>query len=109
MPSAKKIVDCRCCGKPGQHYGNGYRRACHTRWMAAGRPEEGPPPPLSPQEVGRLGGQGYDEKGMRIETYRRLRKYRRLTPTEAAAQIRVSVRTAHRYEAELRDDSRISW
>jgi hypothetical protein len=95
-------INCRCCGKPGEHYGQGYRRACHTRWMAAGRPDAGPPPPRTSKEIGKLGGQGYAEKEIRLDTFRILRRFRGMAISEAAAELGVSVRTAQRYEAELK-------
>ena len=49
---------CRNCGEPrkpranqpGYKGANGWCEACYKRWLQAGRPPEGPPPPLSPSE-----------------------------------------------------------
>lgn len=35
---------CACCDKPGQIIAHGWRWACYTRWIRAGRPDSGPPP-----------------------------------------------------------------
>lgn len=44
---------CACpqdCGKPAAPGRRGYSEACHSRWLRAGKPEGGPPPPLGMAE-----------------------------------------------------------
>lgn len=64
---------------------------CWNRWKAAGFPEDGPPPPARPWER-RLAGS--------LEDYAELRSWG-LAPIQARWRLKVSRRTAERYEAAL--------
>lgn len=96
-------VICSCCGQVGPSGAHGWRHTCYLRWLAADRPDTGPPPPTPPTESGRRGGTG---KGTtytgQLEDYEFLRATRRLSVSSSAARLCVSVRTAQRYEAALR-------
>jgi hypothetical protein len=100
------VITCRCCGKTGYHRGSGYRETCHRRWVAAGRPDTGPPPPRAPREIVRLAVQGRGQRAGRVEDYAILRRERGLSLAEAAAALGVSIRTAQRYDADLKAGAR---
>jgi hypothetical protein len=100
----RRYVTCWGCKRPSQrHEGHGLCRACHGRWDVAGRPPEGPPPPMPPQMSGRLGALH------KIERYAaRLEDYAWLESTgseiaEAAMRLGVSEDTVRRYRRALRD------
>ncbi|GIH95323.1 hypothetical protein ACFFMN_23460 [Planobispora siamensis] len=40
----RKII-CKCCDQPGENRGYGWCVTCYARWVARGRPAEGPPAP----------------------------------------------------------------
>lgn len=80
---------CASCGATaGPKRVNGWCNACYGRWLRAGRPEEGPPPP-------RTRGHDADAAGRR-EDYAWLRGAG-LTREEAADRVGVHRRTADRW------------
>lgn len=99
----KRRISCACCGKSGFHVTRGYRTECWERWVAAGKPDTGPPPPMSRSEAGARGGRRPDVKAARLEDYRILRYCRDWTRSEAAAAVGVSMRTTVRYDKALRE------
>lgn len=38
-------ITCACCGRGGRRAAHGWIMACYQRWLTAGRPADGPPPP----------------------------------------------------------------
>ncbi|TDD32468.1 hypothetical protein E1287_22535 [Actinomadura sp. KC06] len=96
MTAAKKYrrwCVCACCGLEGWHSSNGWRHACYQRWVYAGRPDSGPPPP-------RRAGRGA-EAASRIEDYVELRSWQ-VPREEAAERLGVSIRTLFRYDRRLK-------
>jgi hypothetical protein len=88
---------CRNCGTPRQpHPGGGWRggrgwcNTCYSRWLYAGKPDDEPPPPPNAAIDGRR------------EDYAWLRDEQGLTLEQAADRMRISERTAWRYEARRR-------
>lgn len=45
-PMPRRIITCPSCGERKPHQCKGWCNACYRRWMRAGRPEDGPPPPM---------------------------------------------------------------
>lgn len=39
------LVRCEACGQEREHAGHGWCEACYLRWLRAGKPTAGPPPP----------------------------------------------------------------
>lgn len=72
-------------------YGHGYCNACKKRWYRAGRPEEGPPPPVDPRVPKRLGKT--QETRERLERFAELRRLD-LTIAECAAVMGITESTA---------------
>lgn len=87
-------IRCRCCGQPGPHKGHGYREACWRRWVAAGRPDTGPPAPVDPAD--RPFRTRADADTLRTK-FADLRTAGH-TVAAAAMQLQVSRATAYRYE-----------
>lgn len=85
---SRRIIDCDSCGQEKEQGGYGWCEACRKRWAHAGRPEAGPPP----TRYGRYG------------EYFELTREQHYTLANAAARMRISHRTAQRYEARLRKE-----
>lgn len=83
---SNRVIICGCCGEPGRYYVNGWRQACGRRWVRAGRPAAGPPPP----------------RWRRWDEYAELTREMGHTLYQAADRMGISSRTAWRYEARLR-------
>ena len=75
-------------------------RRCYKRWMDHGFPASGPP-------VKRVQVAGWRSDG-RVEDYAELRSWG-LTRQESAARLGVTIRSALRYEARLRDAGAAGW
>lgn len=78
---------CGCaCGRPARTAG--YASACYKRWLAAGKPETGPPAPLTQAETARRSALArsdpYDLEWLAGEPERRVRRVR----AQAAALVR---------------------
>lgn len=43
MASTRTVI-CSACGKQSLHKSRGWCSACYKRWLAHGRPDDGPPP-----------------------------------------------------------------
>jgi hypothetical protein len=84
-------LDACPCGGPIQKLGQ-WCTNCYQRWLRAGRPEEGPQPPLRPWARTLAG---------RLEDYAEIRAQTRNTEL-AAQRLGIHMRTAERYEARLR-------
>lgn len=97
----RHIVVCACCGRTGAHHAFGWIHPCYRRWAAAGKPSAGPPAPFSRP---RKPHPGCDVE-QRLEEYLELTYELGLTRDQAAERLNVSVRTAVRYEARLRDQA----
>lgn len=93
-------IRCACCGREGKHHARGWILTCYKRWLRAGKPEEGPPPPLSLPEIGRMHSAA---KAGRVEDYEWLTRDEGLTLYAAAERLGISSRTAWRYERALRE------
>lgn len=78
----------------------GYCRRCYSRWMDHGFPAGGPPA----ERVQLVGSSSHG----RVEDYAELRSWGR-TRREAAARLGVTIRSALRYEARLRDAGDAGW
>lgn len=93
---------CRNCGtrrkrrtdKKGWQGGHDWCGTCYNRWYAAGQPKNQPPP--EPQARGRVSAAA---AANRRENYYWLRDEQHLTREQAADRLRISERTAWRYEA----------
>jgi hypothetical protein len=82
-----EVITCDSCGRDKVRYRNSpWDHACWKRWDRAGRPDTGPPP----RRTGRYG------------EFFELTREQHYSLENAAARMRVSVRTARRYEARLR-------
>ena len=95
---------CTSCGGPRTHYRSpvygfarfgchGWCARCYGRWLNNGKPASGPPPPRQ--------GRGGGPHPGRVEDYAELRSWG-LTREQAARRLGVTLRSALRYEAELR-------
>jgi hypothetical protein len=91
--SPRRSIRCGCCGTLGRHWAHGWVTACYDRWLRAGKPEGGPPPPWS-RPYGRR------------EDYAELTREQGFTLYQAAERLGVSSRTAWRYERLLRESAR---
>ncbi|SET51438.1 hypothetical protein [Nonomuraea wenchangensis] len=81
----------------------GWCSACYQRWKRAGRPAEGPPPPMSREDARQLAiASVRANAAARREDYRELRSWGE-PRDQAAARIGVTWRTAGRYERVLRE------
>ncbi|GAA4059687.1 hypothetical protein [Actinomadura miaoliensis] len=105
--SSSRIITCACCGKTGRHGGHGYRDACYQRWVTAGRPDTGLPPPKPPR--GRRPGSPGRARLERMADFAMVRRTR-TTPdgdpisiAQAAAAVGVSARTGQRYANALKN------
>lgn len=97
----RKLVVCRGCGEYERHEGEGYCRACHGRWDAAGRPESGPPPAVPAEVSGWRGALHLVEgKADRLEEYAHLAAFG-ISDEEAAERLGVSVATVADYRLQL--------
>ena len=98
---AGKLSVCRKCVRPEpehpwrEGWRCGYCRRCYVRWMEHGFPASGPPAKRVQVTGGRAAG--------RVEDYAWLRERERLTRQEAATRLGVTIRSALRYEARLRE------
>lgn len=103
--SNRRII-CACCGKPGMHGGHGWRRTCYSRWRVAGRPAEGPPPPLdSHADLALAEARKAIQARKQQLKARAIRHARRGNkPARIAQLLGVTERTVHRYLAEARAD-----
>lgn len=79
----------------------GYCRRCYVRWMEHGFPASGPP-------AERVQTAGWRSSG-RVEDYAWLRESEGLSRQGAAARLGVTIRSALRYEARLRDATSAGW
>ena len=88
MRSPRPQGHCGCCGKAGAIiYYTGWRTACYIRWLRAGKPADGPPPPKSTREDN-------------LTEYEVIRGTS--TPDVIAGRLGLSVHTIRGYETELR-------
>jgi len=100
---ARTKAFCRCCHKPRTRRKNGCWRGAHnwcgtctTRWYAAGKPPEGPPPRAGEaQRIAAIRDTCRQAQEARIEDYAFLRRSGESQET-AAARVGVSTRTARR-------------
>ncbi|MBA9003759.1 hypothetical protein [Thermomonospora cellulosilytica] len=115
MTRRRPTITCRCCGKTGQHGAHGWIRSCYERWLKAGRPQEGPPPPMPLEEIRARSVQARrpcGPKAARMDDFVTVRLTRRrengepISIAEAAAAVGVSKRTAERYAAALKQQAR---
>lgn len=81
------------CPKPTAR--RGWCWGCYRRWLNADRPDSGPPAPYTRRKP-------HAPATARRENYAWLRDEQHLAPTQAAARLSVSLRTAWRYEAARR-------
>lgn len=104
---AADLAVCRKCVHPEpehpwqEGWRCGYCRRCYTRWMEHGFPAGGPP-------AERVQMAGWRADG-RVEDYAWLRECEGLTRQAAAARLGVTIRSALRYEARLRDAGAAGW
>jgi hypothetical protein len=106
-----QIIDCAACRRRRPHYSRNWCSPCYQRWWRAGMPAGGPPParPLSTKRLAAVrtaaalarAARTTRRKG-RIEDYSWLLRDQGATRVEAAARVGVSIRTAQRYDAYLR-------
>jgi hypothetical protein len=97
------------CRKPitrrpdrGYRQANGWCYGCNGRWIRAGRPDTGPPPPLPhDRQMAAMREVWQERVAGRAEDYQWLTRELRMSRAEAAARLGVSERTAWRYEARL--------
>lgn len=87
-------LSCLCCGRPAERVRRGWSDACYTRWLRAGRPAGGPPPPTMLNTPA--------EATARREEYALLTRVHGLAQWEAAAVLGVSEKTVQRYAAHAR-------
>lgn len=81
----------------------GWCSACYQRWKRAGRPAEGPPPPMTREESRQLGiAACRANAAAKREDYAELRSWGD-SCEQAAARVGVSERTVWRYERILRE------
>jgi hypothetical protein len=95
---------CACCGRQGKLAHHGWAVTCYHRWLKAGRPADGPPPPLSPRQCQRMGalaraGTHLESLLYRVARFESLRRGDGLSIGKAAAALGVSHRTGDRYAA----------
>jgi hypothetical protein len=83
---SRRTITCDRCGQNKPHHARGWCHACWDRWDRAGRPDTGPPP----RRTGRW------------EEYYELTREQHYTLENAAARMRISLRTAQRHETRLR-------
>ena len=103
--SRKRPIRCQHCDHFGEHGGHNWCIACYQRWKRAGRPEGGPPEPLSRTECAARARAAYQEQARgRREDYQELRSWDE-TREQAAARVGVTERTAWRYERTLREQA----
>lgn len=99
----RRWIVCACCGEQGWHIGHGWRDACWRRWIEAGKPADGPPPP-KPGSGGVL--KSREIVASRLEDLALLLDVG-VDKREAARRIGVSYKTVCRYERRLaQTDSR---
>lgn len=98
---AAELGVCRkcVCAEPENPWQEGWRRGycrrCYVRWMEHGFPAAGPPA----ERVQLVGSSSHG----RVEDYAWLRESEGMSRREAAARLGVTIRSALRYEARLRD------
>lgn len=103
----RRVVHCPECGQRRAQGLGEWCSACARRWIRAGRPAGGPPPPedkRSPEHVERLAAGRRAAKASRVEDYADLLSFG-LTREEAAARLRVTVRSTYRYDRALNETS----
>ena len=96
-PKIAKQTVCACgCGLPV--FCKGYASGCYKRWVNAGRPASGPPPPV-PQAAttAAINALQQARRATRLAEYRRLRSIG-YTRDQAAARLGVCETTARAYE-----------
>ncbi|MFD1546936.1 hypothetical protein [Nonomuraea guangzhouensis] len=100
--TSSQIVRCSFCTHFGLHGAFGWCSACYQRWKRAGRPEDGPPQPLSRLECAAHARAAYQAvvQGRR-EDYVDLLSWGE-TREQAAARLGVCEETTRRYDRALR-------
>lgn len=119
-------LHCSCCGRPAKDLRHGWATSCYQRWLKAGRPAGGPPPPKSTQTPAQAENLIYGRLVAAERYERRLAEFRRLdsirrplnsqwtvpgqrTDKQIAAIIGVDSRTIARYRATERAAGRGWW
>lgn len=82
---------CGACGQVRAHYAHSWCEPCHRRWHNAGRPPQGPPPPLA-------------KTAARKAAYQQLRA-QGMTDAQAAAELGVTPRTLRNYRNALQREA----
>jgi hypothetical protein len=95
----RRTVTCSFCGQAGPHRGYSWCGRCYERWRYHGRPASGPP---APGKTSDRGNHAALEAAERREDYAWLRAEQGLTRRQAAERLGVTIRTAERYDAQLR-------
>lgn len=81
----------------------GWRDSCYKRWLNAGRPNTGPPPPVpATAETARRALLGLQRKAAaRREDYHWLRTEQEHTRQQAAWRMRVSLKQTYEWDRQL--------
>lgn len=100
--SRRPVIDCRCCHRQREHRARGLCASCWSRSARHGHPATVPPPAPQGMALPAAWAALRATRIARIEDYVELTREFGLSLEHAAERMGVSVRTAWRYEAELR-------